>query len=57
MDRLLERSIIDVTVGTPERMVFEGPPILETPLEQDKESRKPIAIDGDALDTLRQAGP
>ena len=55
--RLLERSIIDRIVGTPERLVFEGAPILEPPLEQDKESRKPIAINGDALDTHAACPP
>jgi hypothetical protein len=40
----LERSIIDVAVGTPERLVFEGEPIIEPPLAQDKEGRRPIVI-------------
>ena len=50
--RLLERSIVDRMVGAPERLVFEGGPILDPPLRQDKESRRPIAIEGDALDTV-----
>jgi hypothetical protein len=50
--QLLERSIIDRMVGAPERLVFEGDPILDPPLRQDKESRRPIAVEGDALDTV-----
>ena len=37
---LLDRSIIDRMVYGPERLVFEGPPILEDPLKQDKNSRR-----------------
>jgi len=55
--QLLERSIIDRMVGAPERLVFEGGPILEPPLQQDKESRRPIAVEGDALDTLAACPP
>ena len=55
--QLLERSIIDRMVGAPERLVFEGGPILEPPLCQDKESRRPIAVEGDALDTLAACPP
>jgi len=32
--------------------VFEGGPVLAPPLVQDKESRRPIAVDGVALDTV-----
>lgn len=49
--QLLDRSIIDRMVGRPERLVFEGPPILGPPLTQDTESRRPIASNGEALDT------
>src|SRR5262249_55497703 len=48
---LLERSIIDRMVGAPERLVFEGAPILVPPLKQDKASRRPVAIEGDVLGT------
>jgi hypothetical protein len=48
---LLERSIVDRMVGGPERLVFEGGTVLVPPLQQDKESRRPIAVDGAALDT------
>ena len=49
--QLLERSIVDRMVGAPERLVFEGPPVLEPPLAQDKESRRPVITDGKILDT------
>ena len=51
--QLLERSIVDRTVGAPERLVFEGPPIVEPPLRQD--ARKPTVIDGDVLNSARLA--
>jgi hypothetical protein len=47
----LDRSIIDRMVGAPERLVFEGPPMVEPPLRQDPEKRRPIVRDGGALDT------
>ena len=49
--QLLERSIIDRMVGGPERLVFEGNPILVPPVAQDHEARRPIATEGTALDT------
>ena len=55
--QLLERSVIDRMVGGPERLVFEGGPVLEPPLEQDRESRRPVAVDGDALDTVAACPP
>jgi len=54
---LLERSIVDRTVGGPERLVFEGGPVLVPPLQQDKESRRPIAVDGVTLDTVAVCPP
>jgi hypothetical protein len=54
---LLERSIVDRTVGRPERLVFEGGPVLVSPLTQDKESRRPIAFDGMVLDTVAVCPP
>ena len=54
---LLERSIVDRMVGGPERLVFEGGPVLVPPLQQDKESRRPIAVDGVALDTVAACPP
>src|SRR5258708_2301797 len=38
-------------VGMPERLVFEGPPIVFAPLWQDPELRRPIAVPGNVLDT------
>ena len=55
--QLLERSIIDRMVGAPERLVFEGAPILVPPLAQDCESRRPIATEGDTLDTAAVCPP
>jgi len=55
--QLLERAIIDRSVGGPERLVFEGGPILQAPLAQDQESRRPIDTDGKALDTLSACPP
>ena len=55
--QLLDRSIVDRTVGAPERLVFEGGPILDPPLRQDKECRRPIAVEGDALDTVATCPP
>jgi hypothetical protein len=49
--QLLERSIVDRMVGGPEHLSFEGGPILMPPLQQDRDSRRPIAIEGVALDT------
>jgi hypothetical protein len=49
---LLERSIVDRMVGGPERLVFEGGPVLVPPLQQDKDSRRPTVVDGAALDTV-----
>jgi Family of unknown function (DUF5906) len=55
--QMLERSIIDRSVAAPERLVFEAPPILEQPLEQDQESRRPIVHDGGILDTVVACPP
>jgi hypothetical protein len=55
--QLLERSIVDRMVGGPERLVFEGAPVLEAPLAQDRDKRKPIVRDGSALDTLVACPP
>jgi DNA polymerase I-like protein with 3'-5' exonuclease and polymerase domains len=53
----LERSIVDRMVGGPERLVFEGGPVLAPPLVQDKASRRPIAVDGAVLDTVAACPP
>jgi hypothetical protein len=48
---LLERSIIDSAVGGSERLVFEGPPTLDTLLAQNQNIRKPVIKDGKPLNT------
>jgi hypothetical protein len=55
--QLLERSIVDRMVGAPERLVFEGAPILDPPLAQNTASRRPIASEGDILDTRAACPP
>ena len=55
--QLLDRSIVDRMVGAPERLVFEGPPVLDPPLEQDQVSRRPIVTGGAALDTIAACPP
>ena len=48
--QLLERGIVDRMVGAPERLVFEAAPVIEPPLVQDIESRRPVITDGNILD-------
>jgi hypothetical protein len=48
--QLLERSIVDRMVGQPERLVFEGAPVLESPLAQNQ--RRCAVTSGGMLDTL-----
>jgi hypothetical protein len=55
--QMLERSIVDRSVAAPERLVFEGPPILGKLLKQDAEGRRPMVYDGDILDTLTACPP
>jgi hypothetical protein len=55
--QLLERSVIDRMVGAPERLVFEGAPVLVPPLQQDRESRRPVPVAGDALNTTAACPP
>jgi len=49
--QILTRSIVDASVGSPERLVFEGAPIIETPLAQDSDARRPVVTPGPAVDT------
>jgi hypothetical protein len=49
--QLLDRSIIDRSVGRGERLVFEGPPTLLPPLSQDPASRRPEFYPGGLIDT------
>jgi hypothetical protein len=55
--QLLDRSIVDRMVGAPERLVFEGAPILVPPLAQDKASRCPQVVEGVLVDTLEICPP
>src|SRR5262249_54675788 len=54
---LLERSIIDRMVGAPERLVFEGAPIGGPRGQKNKETRRPIAVDGAMLDRVAVCPP
>lgn len=49
--QLLNRSLIDRSVFGAERLVFEGNPILAPPLQQDLIKRRPVATEGEVLDT------
>ena len=49
--RLLERSLVDCTVGHGERLCFEGPPVIDPPLKQDSSKREPVVADGQAIET------
>ena len=53
----LIRSIVDIAVRSPERLVFEGPPLVVPPLAQDQEARKPIAHEGSLIDTRAACPP
>jgi hypothetical protein len=55
--QMLERSIIDRSVGRPERLVFEAPPVLAEPLAQDAEARRPRVTAGEWLDTKTACPP
>jgi hypothetical protein len=44
-------------VGTPERLVFEGGPIVEPPLRQDLAARRPLVVDGTVLDATAACQP
>ena len=55
--QLLERSIVDRVVGTPERLVFEGAPVLVPPLAQDPVARRPSVAEGGLLDTVAACPP
>ena len=49
--QLLDRSLVDRMVYSPERLVFEGAPVLSPPLYQDHAARAPEVHDGEPLDT------
>jgi hypothetical protein len=50
--QILMRSPVDAIASkTPERIAFEGPPVVEPPLAQDREARAASVTEGYALDT------
>jgi hypothetical protein len=55
--QLLDRSIVDRMVGAPERLVFEGKPVLVPPLDQDQDARRPVAVEGEIFDTVALCPP
>jgi hypothetical protein len=55
--QLLERSVIDRSVGNPERLIFEGPPQIIRPLMQSAAARKPTVVEGEVLDTVQACPP
>ena len=55
--QVLERSPIDRAVAAPEGLKFEGAPVLEAPLGQDAEKRRPVACEGETIDSLAVAPP
>jgi hypothetical protein len=55
--QLLQRSVVDRMVGSPERLVFEGAPILVEPLAQSAQARRPVVIEGELLDTRAACPP
>jgi hypothetical protein len=55
--QLLERSIVDRSVGRGERLVFEGPPTVVPPLSQDPASRRPEFYPGGPIDTRAVCPP
>jgi hypothetical protein len=55
--QLLDRSIVDRMVGAPERLVFEGAPVLEPPLVQNADARRPLATEGKIVDTAAVCPP
>jgi hypothetical protein len=49
--QMLLRSIVDASCDGPERLVFEGAPVVEFPLVQDAASRRPSSFEGATIDT------
>ena len=55
--QLLDRSLVDRMVAAPERLVFEGAPVLDPPLAQDQESRRPKVVEGEIIATMDVCPP
>lgn len=53
----VEPSPVDRVYGSLERLVFEGPSVVDSPLAQDKAARLAIAVDGHAFDTVVGSPP
>ena len=53
--QLLERSLIDRMVGAPERIVFEGPPVLAESVKQNRD--RPEFFSGEAVDSAAIVQP
>jgi hypothetical protein len=49
--QLLDRSLVDRMVAAPERLVFEGAPVVDPPLAQDPALRIPEVMAGPAIDS------
>lgn len=49
--RFLVRSVIDIMVGSPERLAFEGGALVEPPLAQNLTKRAAVAHEGRMIDT------
>jgi hypothetical protein len=49
---ILERSLVDVSVGSPERLIFEGAPVIEPPLIQAPRPVLMVNTDAAPLDTV-----
>jgi hypothetical protein len=55
--QLLDRSLVDRMVHAAERLVFEGSPVVEAPLHQDRAAREAATHEGSALDTREVCPP
>jgi hypothetical protein len=55
--QLLERSPVDRAVAAPEGLKFEGAPLIDPPLAQDAEKRRPVAYEGSAINSIAVAPP
>jgi hypothetical protein len=55
--QLLDRSLVDRMVHAAERLVFEGAPVVETPLQQDQSIRAAVPHEGAVLETLEACPP
>jgi putative DNA primase/helicase len=47
----LKRSLVDEFVYGAERVIFEGPPVVLSPLKQDQKARQPIVLGHEVIDS------